>query len=877
MRSSPRQGGRPEGHVLEALHERAAQADDLRALQEVAVAVTAVHESSLIAALAAEKACVLVGGDSADLCWWDAEAGLLTPLAGHRTSVGYETRPSGAGEGAVGVAFSRREPVLVTDYQAWPKALPWIRAAGTQSVVAVPLVVRDQVLGALAVNSRRPGAFQADQVELLSRLASLVTPNLEAAHMLESRDLQVRGLTALQEVAVAASGLLDPEALARLAVDRATALLGVDGAVLRWWDERTGELRLLATNDPHPSRHHPAIGIERGVTGRAFREGRAVIVGDYGHSEEALPGKAQDGVQTAVAVPLTVGDRTVGALAVATYKPHRYDALQLRLLSLFAAQVAPAIEAARLAAERDRHHQVVRTLQNLGAAAGGLLDFPAISRMAIDAVVELLGASSAGIGWWDPDAEGLTSIDHLEDAARQAVARDQGMLGQVFATGRPVVVPDYPSWEHRLEWSVALGHQSMLAVPLVLRERTVGTLIARFKTSRDFDGDELQVLALIAGSMAPVLEAARLHGHLAASERSLRVLHGAMACGVAVIDAQGRILEINDSGLAMFGLRRDQLDGRLPAELAGYQRITEEGLPLAWNQRPVAVSARTRKPVRGAVVGYRRGDGTEFWLQFDCVPMLDPRGRVEQVIATFIDISAVKVAETVRRESEAKSRFLATMSHELRTPLNSILGFAQLLDSEAYGELNERQRRYMGHISTSGRHLLALVNDVLDLAKVAAGEMELAIERLEVEPVIHNVVERLRPMADARHLEVTIDAAPGLALRADLRRLEQVLANLVSNAIKFTPDQGKVAIQVRRRRKLIAVSVRDSGIGIPPDQHERVFLEFTQVEDGLSRRHEGTGLGLPLSRRLVELMGGRIWLQSDPGGGSEFSFTLPAG
>jgi PAS domain S-box-containing protein len=855
--------------------QRAAQAADLRALQEVAVAVTAVHEPGAIAALAAEKACERVGGDSADVCWWDEEADILTPLGSHRTSLTYEARPSGAGEGAIGEAFNRREPVLVTDYKEWPPALPWIQAAGVQSVIAVPLVVRDQVLGALAVNSGRVRAFRADQVELLRLLASLVTPDLEAAHMLAARDLQVRGLTALQDVAVAASGMLDAQALGRLTVDRATDLLGVDSAVLRWWDERTGTLRLLASNDRNPAQHGPEIRPDQGVIGRAFREGRVVTIGDYRHSETSLPGVAQDGVMTAMAVPLTVGQRRVGALAVATYKPHRYDALQSRLLSLFAAQVAPAIEAANLATERERHLLVMRTLQQLGTAAGGVLDFQVVAQMAIDAVVELLGASSAGIGWWDPDQEALTGVaDHLENPARSGIRRGEGLVGQVFATGSAVAVPDYPTWEHRLEWSVALGHQSLLGVPLLLLDRTVGALIARFTERREFDGDELQVLALIAASVAPTLEAARLHGQLASSERSLRVLHGVMACGVWVIDAKGRILEMNDSALAMFGLSRDQLDERLPADIAGYERITEEGITLDWEQRPVTICFRTRKPVRNYVVGYRRPDETVFWLQFDCVPILDPHGQVEQVIATFIDITAVKAADTVRRESEAKSRFLATMSHELRTPLNSILGFAQLLDGEAYGELNERQRRYLGHINSSGRHLLALVNDVLDLSRVAAGQMDLQIERLDVDPMIHEVVERLRPMADGRHLQLTVESTPGLALRADRRRLEQVLANLVANAIKFTPEQGSVAITARRRRKQVAVSVRDTGIGIPLDQHERIFMEFTQVEDGRSRRHQGTGLGLPLSRRLVELMGGRLWVQSDAGG-SEFTFTVP--
>jgi len=241
-----------------------------------------------------------------------------------------------------------------------------------QSMLAVPLGVRDQALGVLAVHSRLPRAFHTDQVEVLTLLASLVTPDLEAAHMLESRDLQVRGLTALHDVAVAASGILDAETLGRLTVDRATDLLEVDSAVLRWWDERSGSLRLLASNDPHPDRHRSTISREQGVIGRAFREGRTITIGDDRHSETSLPGVAEDGVVTAMAVPLTVGQRTVGALAVATYKPHRYDQLQARLLNLFAAQVAPAIEAARLAAERERHHLVMRTLQQLGAAAGGI-------------------------------------------------------------------------------------------------------------------------------------------------------------------------------------------------------------------------------------------------------------------------------------------------------------------------------------------------------------------------------------------------------------------------------------------------------------------------------------------------------------------------
>jgi signal transduction histidine kinase len=255
--------------------------------------------------------------------------------------------------------------------------------------------------------------------------------------------------------------------------------------------------------------------------------------------------------------------------------------------------------------------------------------------------------------------------------------------------------------------------------------------------------------------------------------------------------------------------------------------------------------------------------------------LLDAEGHVEQVISSFIDVTSVKSAELATRENEAKSRFLASMSHELRTPLNSILGFAQLLEQRSFGELNERQTRYVGHITSSGQHLLELVNDILDLSKVAAGQMDLNIENVPIESTVNEVLARLRPMADGRRLSVTSAVVPGLVARADRRRVEQVLFNLLSNAIKFTPEHGSVGVEARSRAGHVLISVRDTGVGIPEDQHARVFEEFTQVEDGRNRRHEGTGLGLPLSKRLVELMSGRLTLRSEPGRGSEFSFTLP--
>jgi protein-histidine pros-kinase len=267
-------------------------------------------------------------------------------------------------------------------------------------------------------------------------------------------------------------------------------------------------------------------------------------------------------------------------------------------------------------------------------------------------------------------------------------------------------------------------------------------------------------------------------------------------------------------------------------------------------------------------------DGSTFEVEASAYPLQTGENSAGAVIV-FRDVSARKRAEVARRESEAKSQFLATMSHELRTPLNSILGFSQLLADGRAGELNDRQGRYVDNIQTSGRHLLALINDVLDLSKVEAGRMSMNIEPVSVASIIQDAVAKVRPLAESKPLTLDVRRGAGAHVLADRRRLEQVLLNLLSNAIKFTPGGGSVTVQSEVRDQQVAVSVTDTGIGIAADELDRIFEEFTQLDAGRDRDHEGTGLGLALSRRLVRLMRGDINVRSEPGVGSTFEVLVP--
>ncbi|MBN8509271.1 MAG: GAF domain-containing protein, partial [Burkholderiales bacterium] len=227
--------------------------------------------------------------------------------------------------------------------------------------------------------------------------------------------------------------------------------------------------------------------------------------------------------------------------------------------------------------------------------------------------------------------------------------------------------------------------------------------------------------------------------------------------------------------------------------------------------------------------------------------------------------------------NQHKSEFLANMSHELRTPLNAIIGFSEVLIERMFGELNDKQDDYLKDIHSSGKHLLSLINDILDLSKIEAGRMELDVETFDVPAAIGNALTLVRERAQRHGIALGQEVAAEVGeIRADERKFKQILLNLLTNAVKFTPDGGRVEVRARRVEAVLEVAVADTGIGIAPEDQAAVFEEFRQVGRHYTNKQEGTGLGLALTKRFVELHGGALTLDSAPGRGSTFTFTLPS-
>ena len=256
-------------------------------------------------------------------------------------------------------------------------------------------------------------------------------------------------------------------------------------------------------------------------------------------------------------------------------------------------------------------------------------------------------------------------------------------------------------------------------------------------------------------------------------------------------------------------------------------------------------------------------------------PIRDAEGDVVSVVAVSVDISERMAVERARSEAEARMRFLAGVSHELRTPLNSILGFAQLLAQGVAGDLTDRQARYVENILGSGHHVLSLVNDLLDIERLAAGRRELQVQRLAMDALVNDVLDEVAPLVRARELDVELEAVPAPAL-ADDRAARQILLNLLSNAIKFSPEGTRLRLRTRRRREKVEVEVSDAGPGIPRDRWESIFDEFAVMASvTASPPQPSTGLGLCLSRRLARAMGGDLRVRSAGTAGSTFMLTLP--
>ena len=502
------------------------------------------------------------------------------------------------------------------------------------------------------------------------------------------------------------------------------------------------------------------------------------------------------------------------------------------------------------------------------------------------------------------EIEGVTERLQREDmrAIRAPVAL-LPHLAEPVATGEPYVrqptdasaIPD------------AGGEPAaQVSVPLLIAGHTVGVasweVYARRVSFMPAAVTFAQALAAPAAAALPnaelfaSLEAERLR----AEDEALRfaAVLDQMADGVVVVDSAGGVERSNKAASELLG--EDLLAAPLDSWPERFALTTPDGRAMGRAEFPLARALRGERVRRSNFI-VRSPWGTERHLSSSAGPIRNEAGESAGAAMVLRDVSdehhyaemlrhtnrelrrqadmLEEVNRQLREATRAKDQFLAVMSHELRTPINAIMGYSDLLDLGVKGALNQEQRAMLDRVRETSRHLLGLINEVLDLAKIGAGRIELVIAELPVQTVIERALKQVLPMAAEKGIRLEVNGPPPeqpIIVAADETRLTQIVINLLSNAVKFT-QQGSVTLGYREHREYVEISVRDTGPGIPQEQQDRIFEEFYQVEGGLSRASGGTGLGLSIARRFARLMNGDITVESAPGEGANFSLRIPHG
>ena len=571
-------------------------------------------------------------------------------------------------------------------------------------------------------------------------------------------------------------------------------------------------------------------------------------------------------------------------------------------------------------------------LQRLSADLTQTLTRDSVTEVVVRHIVDAFGASAGGVVELSEDGREfilLASVGFGDEAlanwSRWPIERATPSL-DAMRTREAVFFRNRDEWIARFGRPPAVNgdtNGAWIALPLLVKDRVLGALTITLRAARDFPADERRFMQAFADLCAQGLERARLYEREriardraerlqavtavlagtktmeeigAAFSRDVREISEASTCVVHRVSVDGRFIEVlGSSGYGTqypSGWRRVALETKVPAADAIRSRTPQwwpdpESVAAAYPHLADLLRGTDREalavvpliggdtPLGVVSLGYRERRSFDAGLR-DYILALGNRCAQAMERARFYEAE-----REARREAEgankAKGEFLAMMSHELRTPLNAIDGYAELLEMEIRGPLSIAQRNDIGRIRKSQRVLLGLITDILNYARIEAGQVKYSLEPIRVGELVDGVIPLIAPQADLKCLHVTILPSNAQAVAvADSDKLQQVLLNLLSNAVKFTPEGGRVSLDWAIREKHVEIRVIDSGIGVPHERLESIFEAFVQVDTRLTRVHHGTGLGLAISRELVRGMGGDIRVESTPDVGSTFTVTVPA-
>ena len=613
---------------------------------------------------------------------------------------------------------------------------------------------------------------------------------------------------------------------------------------------------------------------DEGLSALAVKAGELRYTPDVTREPLYVPGLSSG---SEVDVPLILDGDVIGVLVVETEKTNAFDDADLEILSAAADLASIAIGRARLAErqdvmiarERRRAEEQSALLDTLADLSSELV----LSKL-LDSVlaraISVLGVSGGELAIYHEELEELEVVAYRgagDASTGTRIALGEGAMGRVGATLEPLVIDDYANWQGRLDRYATVEAHASAVVPLVIRARLVGAInFWHSESDRRFGSEDLRLLELFARQAAIAIDNARIYSVARQRKQYFEELVGNSPVAIVTLDPDHHVLSCNPAFETLYGYRESELIGQNLDDHIAPDTARDEARQYTQLAGDRAVSGIGRR---------RRKDGSLVDVQIRAVPVIVGGVRVG-MMGLYNDITELLAARhDAEAANSAKSHFLASMSHELRTPLNAIIGYSEMLQEDAEDAGQDDFIPDLQKIHSAGRHLLTLINDILDLSKIEAGKMEFFLERFAIGEMLEQVASTVRPLVEKNGNEFVIEAAGDLGeMTADVTRIRQVLLNLLSNASKFTNGGAITLSAAPTANGEIVFEVRDTGIGIDPEYLPDIFDQWQRVNPQEAR--DPGGLGLAIVKRYTDMIGGRISVSSRPGEGTTFVLRLPA-
>ena len=835
----------------------------------------------------------------------------------------------------VGMLSGRRGPLVLPEQYTIPATLlaEKSRLALLNAEVYLPLNGRARLSGWIALGQRLSGEpYSPQELSFLESLCDQAALAIERAQVIANMENRVRQMNVLARVAQGVNITLAMDDVLELIYAQTTSVIPADEFQIMLYDTflETYQYIFYQLGDERlTERENSAVPARKALEQEVVRLRKAIRTDDYNREcqRQSITGD-RPGLFAWMGIPLNAGAETIGALSLGTHDTHiQYTNEQRDLGQAIADQVAGAIVKARLLQETERRALQLTTLNDVTRQLTSTLELEPLLQNILQSAVDILSCEAGSLLLVDDTTDELVFRVVVSPVATDLLNRrlppGVGVVGVAVKSCKPVVVNDvnrFPEWFSKTDQQTGFITHALLVIPLLLKERVIGVIeVINKKDGSPYSQDDQDLLAAFAAQAAVAIENARLYTmtdqalasrveELSVMQRIDRELNTSLDIATAMRITLDWALRQSGVQAGLIGTL-DEMNLQVMAS-NGYLNELEEfgGEVVALDRLALNEVARDGTPLRRTLVGDGQSKNLLAYARSQAIVPI--RRETTSIGLLFLEsVSSQAISEdtlnflvrlcdhasiaifnsqlyaAVQSANLAKSEFVSLVAHELKNPMTSVKGYTELLASGAVGSINEAQGNFLNTIRSNIERMNTLVSDLNDMAKIEVGRLRMDFKAIPLAEVIDSVIRSTRRQVDEKQQKLNVDLSSDLPPAwADRTRLEQILVNLVSNAHKYTPAGGTIWVSAERAAnqwskdggaEVLHIWVRDNGLGISPEDQTKIFQKFFRSEDPKSREAPGTGLGLNITRSLVEMQGGKIWFESEFRQGTTFHFTIP--